>query len=504
MDKSQKIIYASQFIDILFDKYKDNEYILQRLETHLFNLPSILEQENTKRNERVSRINELVLEQEQFCKIFLSKNHYFYMPHNDKYYRYNGNTYSIIKEDELHHNILSELSKQTSLVQWKHKTKQNIIKQIKERRNLFKSTPETYTIQNVLNILQTFFHTRTEIKYFLTIIGDCIFKKNNDNLYFVSSHLKTFISSIDYIGYFTCGTSIMNNFITKYHDTHKLTSYRLIRNIDSINGLSTDFFKNMLNNIGIDLLCVATHYSDRYGNADNFLNTKIQEDAVKNHIYYFTLNSIEHIVNDFINQCIQPVTTNDNINWKTMHYIWKTYLSNMNIPNMIYYSNLQSLLSTKLTNAEENGNIVFLNITSKYLPKVSTFLSFWEKHIGVGSNNDEEYEIDELLTLYNNTEIKSNHITDSELVKIIKHYFTPQVDIIDNKYVTNINKCYDDLISFDELYIAYKSYFNAKSVVDKRNYPIISKHFFEKFITTQLTSFIKYDKFIAKSYFINK
>ena len=31
-----------------------------------------------------------------------------------------------------------------------------------------------------------------------------------------------------------------------------------------------DIVKNVLNNIGIDLLCVATHYSERYSNADNY------------------------------------------------------------------------------------------------------------------------------------------------------------------------------------------------------------------------------------------
>ena len=58
-------------ISDLFEKYKDNPYILQRLQIHLINLPAILEGENKRYEERVSRINELTLEQDNFYKVFL-------------------------------------------------------------------------------------------------------------------------------------------------------------------------------------------------------------------------------------------------------------------------------------------------------------------------------------------------------------------------------------------------------------------------------------------------
>jgi hypothetical protein len=188
--EEQKVQTIFQMINHLNFKYTENSYMIQRLETHLFNLPNTLEQENKKYDERVSRFNELTLEQDNFYKVFLSKHQYFYMPYNSIYYEYDGKTYKIIKDDNIHYQLLSTITDEGKLIQWKHKTKQNIIKKIKER-TLFKSTPETYTIQNVLGFLQTIFHTKTEAKYFLTIIGECILKKNNDNLlYFVSSNLK--------------------------------------------------------------------------------------------------------------------------------------------------------------------------------------------------------------------------------------------------------------------------------------------------------------------------
>jgi len=541
--EEKKVNDIAQMINELNIKYNNNPYMLQRLETHLFDLPDILDRENKKYDERVSRFNELTLEQDNFYKIFLSKNQYFYMPYNSIYYEYDGKTYKIIKDDDIHYRLLSTITDEGKLIQWKHKTKQNIIKKIKER-SLFKSIPETYTIQNVLGFLQTIFHTKTEAKYFLTVIGDCILKKNNDNLlYFVSSNLKKCIILIDSIVYITTGNSIMSNFITKYHDSHKLHLYRLIKTNEATNSLSSDIVKDVLNNIGIDLLCVATHYSERYGNADNYFtslqNTK-DEDEIKNHVFYFLEKPLQTIINDFIEQCIEVVSLQESeITWKNMHYIWKLYLSNMNIPNMIYSQQLHDILIVKITNKNESGNIIFTNVTSKYLPNVSSFLSFWEKHITITNdpNIDDEYEIDELMTLYKLYDKKNGQLSDTNMIKMICHYFSPQVEVIDNKYITNI-KCnlwykHDDiqtflasyklnstndsftslntslkdpntnLISFDDLYQSYKIYFNAKATVDKKTYLIVSKHFFEKFMLTQLTEYIKFDKFVSSEWLNN-
>lgn len=525
--EEQKVNTIAQTINDLNLKYKDNTYMLQRLETHLFNLPNTLEQENKKYDERVSRFNELTTEQDNFYKVFLSKHQYFYMPYNSIYYEYDGKTYRIIKDDDIHYQLLSTITDEGKLIQWKHKTKQNIIKKIKER-TLVKSIPETYTIQNVLGFLQTIFHTKTEAKYFLTIIGDCILKKNNDNLlYFVSSNLKKCITLVDSIVYVTTGNSIMNNFITKYHDSHKLNLYRLIKTSEINNSLSTNFVKDTLNNIGIDLLCVASHYSEQYCNADNYLNTK-DDDYIKNYVLYFVKNPLETIINEFIQQCIEVVSIESDITWKNMHYIWKLYLSNMNIPNMTYSQQLQELLITKISNKNDSGNIIFTNITSKYLPNVSSFLSFWDKHITIinDSTIDDEYEIDELMTLYKNSDKKISQISDTIMIKMIYHYFSPQVEVIDNKYITNI-KCnlwskHDDIndflhsykfniinsglnpnveiISIDDLYKSYKLYFNAKILVDQKTYLIVSKQFFEKLIINQLTKYIKFDKFVSSEW----
>ena len=534
-------------ISTLFEKYKDNPYILQRIQMHLTNLPGMLETENKRYEERVSRINELTMEQDNFYKVFLSKHQYYYMPYNNIFYEYDGKTYRIVKEDDIHHHLLSTITDEGKLMAWKHKTKQNIIKQIKDR-SLFKSVPETYTIQNVLGFLNTFFETKTETKYFLTVIGDCILKKNIEPLmFFINSSTKKLVSFIDSIAYITTGNSIMHNFISKYHDSHNLTSYRLIKTNENFNSIATDLIKDVLNKIGIDLLCVAAHYSDRYNNSDQFLCNLPKEDQIIEYTMFFTLNITNKIIDNFISYCIEPVTTltthanctnTYNISWNNMHYIWKLYLSSINVPNMIYSSNLKSILKSQLTYTENINvvipDIIFTNVTSKFLPNVSNFLSFWEKHITITTadvNNDicdDEYEIDEISSIYKLTNKASNislNISDKEIIKMIFHYFSPQVEVIDNKYITNIkcnlwskhddinemlsnyklqkqNELIDDqsLISFDELYKNYKSYFHAKLIVDKVVHPIVSKHFFEKFLSHYLSEYIKFDKFVSSEW----
>jgi hypothetical protein len=536
-DTEDTIITNETNIGELYEKYKDNPYILNRLQTYLNNLPTLLESDNKKYEERLTRIHELTLEQEQFYKIFLNKYKYYYMPYNNLYYLYDNKSYKIVTEDEILYNLLSKITDETKLIVWKHKTKQTLIKKIKER-NLLKSIPETYTIQNILSFLNTFFITKIETKYFLTVLGDCILKKNTkDLLFFIDNNIKKIINLIDRIIYITCGNSIINRFITKFHDTHSLTNYRLIYNTND-NFIINDLNKEIFDKISLDLICVACHYSQRYNNSDNYLFTKVEE-SIRNKILYLTNNNTETIINDFIYDCLEEANDSYTLSWKNIHYIWKLYLTNKSIPNMIYSNNLKKTLKEKLKYKEDKNDIIFINITSKFLPSISNFLIFWDKHISMGINNINndfifdfdndidtlfQYEIDELLNIYNNYNQNNNinlSINEKDIIKIINHFFSPSVKIIDNKYITNIvcnlwNKFeevknildiilnqykqnIDDikLISFDDLYENYKILTQKKIILENKTILIVSKYYFELCIQFYYNEFIKIDNFVS-------
>ena len=63
-----------QQITDLFEKYKDNPYMLQRVNNHILNyLPNTLINEWTNYEKRVDRQNFLTNEQQIFIQVFLSK-----------------------------------------------------------------------------------------------------------------------------------------------------------------------------------------------------------------------------------------------------------------------------------------------------------------------------------------------------------------------------------------------------------------------------------------------
>jgi hypothetical protein len=508
-----------KIVENLYDTYsQDNQYALSRLEYHINSLPVLIENENKKNNERISKFNELTTEQETFSKLFLTQNKFYYTAYNNKYYEYDGEKYYIIDEDTIQHKLLTSITNNHILFQWKHKTKLNILKKIKNIF-LFSSIPETFTIQNILSFLQLFFISDEESIYFLCILGDCILKKNNNLLYFIKPNAKHLISAIDYIIYTTLGYSISNNFIVKYHNTHEMNNYRLIK---TKTASSINVLKNTINDIGLDLMCVATYYSDFYGNSENYI-PKLDE-VVANYILFFTKNTTEQIIDDFILNYIEleDHTNNNAISWKNMHYIWKIYLHNMKIPTFLYTNVLQQLLTSKLNNENSATNeIYFKNITSKYLPNVSSFLLFWNETMTTDITSDYEYdyEIIEILQLYKNSNYKTGNLNCKNLLRLINHYFYPNVEIIDEKYVKNIKcklwdkeseindflnsykyKCLknynfnlNDTVSISKLYdTLYDEYKNQ--LVDKIF--IISYDYFKKFIYLKLQNYMKSDNLI--------
>jgi len=524
-------------IKSLIDKYKDNEYMTQRIYNHIVNyLPNTLDNEDKNHEKRIIRNNFLTNEQQIFIQVFLSKNKYFYLQNNNLFYEYDGEKYLIVKEDDVIHKLLSTISNDRVLLQWKHKTKLNIIKQIKER-SLFSSIPESDTIQNVLNVLYpAIFSSKNAAKYFLTIIGDNILKKNSHIIFLVSPKMKQILNELDNVALSSIGNNnTTNNFMTKYHENHSYENCRLIKINENF---SNEVWRELLKKIGLDLLCVAAHYSKRYESADHFIENKSDEE-LKAYTYYLKNTSPNNIVVEFCNKYIIDSNSECKMEWKNLHFVWKQFLSSCNLPNVIYSNTLKNILKEKYTYVDETDS--FIGITSKYLPVHSDFIKFWENTISiqhmVNDNNnidanninnavfvsdifDNEFEIDELCSLFkywskqNTEQLMSNgHITEENILKILKHFF-PIAEIIEDKFVLNINcsmwnKMNDinssfayikeqiknehklALISFDDAYNYYYKFCNSNSFKF-----IVSKRYFEKYLYFKLSDHIVYEKFI--------
>lgn len=498
-------------IDKLLDKYKDNEYILQRLRNHVaLYLPNTLENE-CKNYEKRKNLNSYLSEEQQiFIQVFLSKNNYYYLTNNGFFYEYNGKDYFIVKEDEIIHKLLSTISKDRILLQWKHKTKANIIKQIKER-NLFNSIPETDTIQSVLNALYpAFFTSKNAAKYFLTIIGDHILKKKTDLTFIISSKMRQFLDELESVSMSSIGiNNISSKFVTKYHESHTFEMLRLIKINDNY---SNEYWRDILKKIGLNLFCVATHYSNRHLNSDNFLNSKSDEELI-NYAYTFKNTSQTELVDKFIGEFIETSSNDLRVEFKNIHFIWKQFLSKNNLPNVIFSNVLRNILKNKFQYSEETDS--FIGITSKHLPLYKDFIQFWKNTINITLEQDfeDEFEIDEISSLFKQWSKNKNNLSEENILRLLKHFF-PEFEITEDKYLLNIkstiwNKSIDiensfpyikeqlnlnhklSLICFDDLYNYYNSYCEQNSIK-----LIVSKRYFEKYLYYKFTDFIVYEKFM--------
>jgi hypothetical protein len=214
------------------------------------------------------------------------------------------------------------------------------------------------------------------------------------------------------------------------------------------------------------------------------------------HALYLHKNTPESVVDSFIDKSVQTCDSS-NIKYKNMIYIWKRFLEDKDVPNIIFYDTLMTILKKKLDYDEETES--FRNVTSIHLPLVASFLQFWDTTM----TEDEleiELEIDEISSIMKNWAGRSYvNSSDSLILKLISHFY-PDVSIDEDKYILNMKcniwdkrlevtnaldlfkiSCNDEEnLPVQSLYTAYKYYCDStKNTKNKTNY-VASKRYFEK------------------------
>ena len=429
----------------LIEEYKSSPYMLARLETHINQLlPETLKSEEKKYTERLERKQRLTDEYTNFIETFMLKHRYYYCSHSELFLEYNGEHFIGCNEDDILHKILSRISAEKKLMPWKYRTNNDLISKIKQKSPM-DDIPESSTIQSVIqHFYPAIFHSKSEAKYFLTIIGDCICgKKDNHLFYIISPYMKNILQEISYYctEHFGLG-NIFQCFKYKFYD-HEYKLTRLVRtkhkNYTDTIPVSCDMTKYM-----IDILCVSAHYSKRYGTSDLFLE-QCGDQSLVNYVKSICASTPDKMVDVFIKNSLHA-GLNVSISTKNMIFLWKKYLQEHDMPNIIFHEQVKQIFRQKLTYDETCD--CFLNMTSKYLPMVSSFIEFWENAISIEDNImcDEnkgiylEYKIDELATLFNIWCKKTwSDLNEEMIVAFIKHFY-PDISILDNKYIINI-KC---------------------------------------------------------------
>ena len=528
--------YSSECSDLLekiLEQCKDSEYMQTRLQLHLGNiLPATLATECRVHEENTQR--KILLEQElkSFKTVFLVNNPYYYLQSSNTFYRYDGTNYTNVKEDDIIYHLLSTITyDNTALMDWKHKTKISLIRKIKDR-HLFKHLlPETGTIQKILTALcPNYFFTRNEAKYFLTCIGDNILKKGTECTYYVSPAAKQNLVKLDLLyGMVEGHNNLTGNFITKYCDTVNLTNCRLIRMRNS-SSLADNWFE-MLKDNALNLLCVAAHYSNANTSADAFLEKR---EELRTYALFMKNNTPQQMVDKFCNECV-TVGTDDAIvahpklkavmTWRNVQYIWKRFRSEFALPRVVSNTTLKTLLMEKYT--YDTDTDTFPNLTSKHLPVVSDFMTFWSANMKPSTTNNKlanDYEVDELSALFQayhtenkETCVSNGRIIDDDILNILRYYYT-DVEIAANKFILRMecsrwNKTGavvsilesarshfktllvdsdDRTLAFDDIYTFYLKH---------RESPFaMSKAYFEKCLTHLLKGHIAYTHVVSEKW----
>jgi hypothetical protein len=524
---------CSDLLEKIVDQCKDSEYMQTRLQLHLSNiLPTTLATEHRVHEENAQR--KIVLEQElkSFKTVFLVNNPYYYLPTSNTFYRYDGINYTNVTEDDIIYHLLSTISyDNTALMDWKHKTKISLIRKIKDRHLFKQLLPETKTIQKVLTALSpNYFLTRNEAKYFLTCIGDNILKKNTECTYYVSPASKQNLGNLDLLYAMIEGhANLTGNFITKYCDTVSLTNCRLIRMRNS-SSLADNWFE-MLKENAVNLLCVAAHYSNANTCADAFLEKR---EELRTYALFMKNNTPQQMVDKFCNECV-TVGTDDAIvahpklkavmTWRNVQYIWKRFRSDFALPRVVSNTTLKTLLIEKYTYDAETDT--FPNLTSKHLPVVSDFMTFWGATMKPSATSNKlanDYEVDELSALFQaflnenkETCMSNGRIVDDDILNILRYYYT-DVEIAANKFILRMecsiwNKtsavvsilesarihfksqladCDDRTLAFDDIYAFY---------LKNRTAPFaMGKAYFEKCLNYLLKGYIAYTHVISEKW----
>ena len=560
-----KVNEAYQIVKELYEKYSNNHYMSERTHQYICNqLPTILENIRQIHEKNVLRIEEMTIEQDNFISNFLSNNQYFYISSTEKFFFYDGLHYKIISEDDILHHVLTSITRDRNLMSWKQLTKKYIMKRIKEH-SLLKSIPESDTIQNILHeLLSNIFTHKNEAKYFLTILGDNIFKKNTEIIHIIDPKAKPFIRELNNICQFLIGSNLASSFKYKYHDNHDYSNCRLVKINTNIKNECV--WVSLINNYMLDLICVACHYSIRFNNSDDYVNNYSSHHLFTQNVFY--LKDIQPIdmVNKFIDEYLQITSSSTNaknilsnqlftnketdkdkgslvratqITWKNMQYLWKKFLDSKELPNIMFLQTLKNLLLERLNDYYDENMDSFIGICSEHLPSIQQFIQFWSETISI-DENEIDFEIDEIIIIFKQwCETKreiSSTLNDKQILDLISYYY-PDIEIEKDKYICKIkcslwDKQIDIQVALDNLkdtmrlkyyneYNNVSNYERVTSPIDGRNISIydaynyycrffstingkliVSKSYFEKYIMEILCEYVIDSKYISSDWII--
>jgi len=388
------------------------------------------------------------------------------------------------------------------------------MKRIKDHALIETSTvqnvPESITIQNVImSLYPAFFSSRSTAKYFLTVLGDNILKKRSSLVHILPPYAKAFMRELTNYCQLNIGINPMHSFKLKYHE-HDYSICRLIHVNETVK--YENMWKNVIEDTGIDIICVACHYSTRFDNSDDFV-TQCQDAKLSAHTFYLTCRTVGDIVGGFIGSHITTGSTNvTTISWKNMLYLWKHFLTANNLPMILFQGPLKTELIRMLGSHYDETSDSFVGVFSKFMPEIQQFNQFWDETM-IEDEGESNLEIGEVRQLFHKWGGSQFSMTDTQMIDLIQ-YFHSNVMIENDKFIQEIRCSLWDkkgdikksLLEFRKsgietesdtsIYDAYVFYCKSKKTMN-----IVHKSYFEKYVAENMGDFIVEPGIISKLWF---
>ncbi len=350
------------------------------------------------------------------------RSHFFYSLSPGSYLCYNEHHYKPILEVELIYALLQHLQKYNLPTEIKYRLKHKIHKKIKET-TISKTIPHTYTIQNILSFLSpNLFNDKNYAKYFLITLGDILLKKPF-RYYFLDPWMKPFITQLHHLVERYFQTVQLGNYYKYKYQQHDVEVSRVIRT----NPFNLEFVANR-EQLFMDMVCLAYHYSERYECGDTFLEEPLNE-PLQDQVLWIERNTKEMTLDAFSSDylCIKEGV---DIHEKDMLFLWKVYRKEKRMIHL--FQNKRDILDT-LAKKFVYQEPYFRQVYSMFLPHVEKFNQFWKDYM-VEDPTEKYLELTELLQLFMEQVRTKTGLNEKTLSYVLQHYY-PTLEWAENKYI---------------------------------------------------------------------
>jgi len=350
------------------------------------------------------------------------KGHFFYGLSPGSYLCYNENHYKPVREDELLYTVLQHLQQYNLPTEVKYRLKYKIQQKIRETP-ISKTIPHTHTIQNILSFLSpNLFHDKNYAKYFLITLGDILLKKSF-RFYFLDPSMKPLIRQLQQLVERYFQNIQLGNFYKYKYQQHAIDISRVIRT----HPFNLEFVAHR-DQLFLDMICLAYHYSVRYESGDAFLDQALNE-PIQDQVLWIGRNTKEMTLEAFSRDYL-CVKEGVDIHEKDMLFLWKVYRKEKRVIHL--FRNKRDILDT-LAKQFVYQEPYFKQVYSMFLPHVEKFNQFWKDYM-VEDPTEKYLEVTEVLQLFMEQTRTKTGLNEKTLSYVLQHYY-PTLEWSENKYI---------------------------------------------------------------------